>query len=97
MKIINFSNWSLKFSDIVWERKNEITRPSVFKIIISKEKKIILLNKINDLSIPYTKDGEKNFRLTYDKIVFYHKKALVNKFNSKLIFFQLSCFLKMQI
>ena len=75
MKIINFSNWSLKFSDIVWERKNEITRPSIFKIIISKEEKIILLNKIDDLSIPYTNDARKIFRLTFDKIVFYHKKS----------------------
>ena len=94
MKIINFSNWSLKFSDIVWERKNEITRPSIFKIIISKEEKIILLNKIDDLSIPYTNDGGKIFRLTFDKIVFYLKKALVNKFKSKIIFFSFELFFK---
>ena len=45
------------------------------KIIISKEEKIILLNKIDDLSIPYTNDARKIFRLTFDKIVFYHKKS----------------------
>ena len=78
----NLSNWSLKFSKIIWAVTNSNTKPTNFMCHLSLNEKDYLKKEIDDFFIPFTKSKIKTSKLNIinlDKD--YEKNNLKNIFS----------------
>ena len=90
----NLSNWSLKFSKIIWAVKNSNTKPTNFMCHLSLNEKDYLKKEIDDFFIPFTKNGGKTFKMALKEIVQYHKASLIERYGSDIRYFKIELFFK---
>lgn len=90
----NLSNWSFKFSNIIWKLNNKNINPINFISNLTVKEKEYLLKNIDDCFIPFTINGGKDFRLAFKTLANSHKKELIKLYNSEIKYFKIELFFK---
>ena len=90
----NLSNWSFKFSNIIWRIKNQDKRPANLISNLTLNEKIYLIKNIDDISIPFNRTGGELFRFAFEKISDSHKIKISKLYKSDIKYFKLELFFK---
>tara|TARA_A100001011_G_scaffold397394_2_gene498223 strand:- start:305 stop:655 length:351 start_codon:yes stop_codon:yes gene_type:complete len=90
----NLSNWSFKFSNIIWKFKNQDRRPTNFISNLTLNEKSYLIKNIDDIYIPFSSKGGKLFKTAFEEISYSHKIKLSKLYKSDIKYFKLELFFK---
>lgn len=90
----NNSNWSLKFTNIIWKINNQDKKPINFNSKLTVNEKGYLLKNIDDLSIPFTNNGGNNFNLAYKTLIDKHEIALTELYKTEIQYYTIELFFR---
>ena len=90
----NLSNWSFKFSNLIWGIKNQDSRPTNLISNLTLNEKRYLIKNIDDISIPFSRTGGRLFRFAFEEISNSHKIKISKLYKSDIKYFKLELFFK---